>query len=304
MIRRSVRVAVSLFLWLAGGRQLDAQPVPRPVTLPAGLRVRVTAPDVLPARQTGLIVRHGADSLVLVRDEGTVRIAIPAASITRLEVSAGRPRRRPALIGAGIGFIGGAVVGATWGKREDPNGFGGLLGLIAGAVVGPPVGALIGAAVAPEQWDRTRQPATASREQPATASTGTDASGAPAAPFLALPLGSEVRLHTRLTPQRSHGRVTALSADSLVLLRRDDRVAHAWRNLSQLEVRRGRDRWRGFRRGALIVGAFTAAVAAPDIGEDGFTTGSYVTTVIGNALLGGGVGTLLAPRSWHVLPLR
>lgn len=131
-----------------------------------GTRVRVTAPTLGLSRQEAVIEALHLDTLVL-RTEAT--IAIPRASLTRLEIYGGRhshPWR-----GAGIGALGGLLVGGTIGfvacenyTVTTPTGVGNCLDsregaqiiLVAGLGLGAAGGALlglgIGALIKTDKW--------------------------------------------------------------------------------------------------------------------------------------------------------
>jgi hypothetical protein len=282
----------------------------QPTRLPVGLRIRVTAPSVLPAPAVGNVVRADPDSLVLTLHDGTVTRALAAAQISELAVSGGRPKRTRVLVGAGVGFLGGMVLGGYLVGKDDPGGFGALAGMMAGMIVGPPIGGLVGAATATEKWDVRpggyNVPATPSVRPPSEVEAAFSARPS-AEPPLQLALGSEVRVRDVAGAQGSRwrdGRVERNTPDSLILARKGTAHAHAWRNLGELQVRAGEDRRRGFTRGALIAAVLTAAVAAPDIGKDDFTRDAYAGTIITNGLLGGLLGgAVFAPKGWQRIPI-
>lgn len=93
--------------------------LPASVDLPAqqeppvapGDRVRVTARNIDPDPLVGTLVALGADTCVLEVKSRAEPLALPLASVTKLEVS--RERRSKAGIGATVGFIGGALAGAV-----------------------------------------------------------------------------------------------------------------------------------------------------------------------------------------------
>ena len=134
---------------------------PRPVKV--GDRVRVTAPDV---RSAGIVQLLTADSLVM-RPEYVIvmrpeyvtpnRLAIPLASVTRLELSMPRTlgwqAGQGALYGSTIGVFGGSIVGFTACLVPD----GAINCARAGAVIfgagGALVGAIIGAMTTGTRWE-------------------------------------------------------------------------------------------------------------------------------------------------------
>ncbi len=161
-----------------------------PPPVKVGDRVRVTAPDV--GRREGtvqllttdsLVIRpeYGAwpvqllttDSLVMQPEYGewTVYLrrqpnplAIPLASVTRLEVSRGRKSRVGR--GAGIGLLGGGLLGLTissvvlarnngctgQGFVEPTRGGCIALATVGGAVVGTLLGLVVGAMASTDKW--------------------------------------------------------------------------------------------------------------------------------------------------------
>jgi hypothetical protein len=121
---------------------------------PAGIRVRVESPTFGKVKQIGTLLSAGADSIVLRPVDLTNSIALPTASVTRMEVATGRHTRRAK--GALIGFVvagsaGTAIAAATW-KKPKPcmfcmdfgrwgdaafiGGFSGILGAVGGFIVG------------------------------------------------------------------------------------------------------------------------------------------------------------------------
>lgn len=118
-----------------------------------GARVRVLAPLVAPERLTGTVVAASADSLALGVADGSATLRLDKHTLESLEVSRGRARLKWGLLGAGVGLLAGAIVGAELGGQDDPSGFGALAGFLGGAVVGLPAGAVGGALLAPERWD-------------------------------------------------------------------------------------------------------------------------------------------------------
>ena len=135
-------------------------------SLAAGTRVRVTAPVLGLERREAVVEALRFDTLVL-RTEAT--IAIPPASLTRLEIHSGR-HRHP-WRGAGIGALGGLLIGGTIGfiacehyTVTTPTGVGNCLDsregaqiiLVAGLGLGAAGGALlglgIGALIKTDKW--------------------------------------------------------------------------------------------------------------------------------------------------------
>ncbi len=99
----SERSITFVLICISGGAptEIAAQ---EPLVFEPGVRVRVTAPDCgLRGRATLRFRALRADTLVLDTTE------CPLASVTRLDVSGGQ--KSHALLGAGIGFAAGALVG-------------------------------------------------------------------------------------------------------------------------------------------------------------------------------------------------
>lgn len=124
----------------------------------AGVRVRVTAPEIDPAPIVGRVLRVEADSLHLVRQgEGgiAVPLSIPLDGIERLEVSDGTNRHfgKGLLIGGGIGLIGLGLIGGE-GLRDTDFGYTGgfVLGGAVGLAGGAAVGFLVGGVTRTEKW--------------------------------------------------------------------------------------------------------------------------------------------------------
>ncbi|MFN8715899.1 MAG: hypothetical protein ACK6DP_04815 [Gemmatimonas sp.] len=133
---------------------VDAQAVP----IPAGARLRVSAPAWSRRAVVGTFDTLGPDTLVLTADGAGTRLQIPRAAITRLQRSEGRNRHRGAVRGALIG-LGASVVGGFLclavcpTDPEDGANLAPVGGLFLGLFVGAPVGGLLGGTVwAPERW--------------------------------------------------------------------------------------------------------------------------------------------------------
>lgn len=124
-----------------------------------GLRVRVTSPDVTPPVVTGVIGAVSTDSLVLLRRIGardTLRMSVPMAAITKLEVSQGRHSRWQTglVIGAAAGALTGAVIGAASGEdllfTSTANAF---IGAVVFTPIGGTIGLVAGALTKHEDWE-------------------------------------------------------------------------------------------------------------------------------------------------------
>jgi hypothetical protein len=154
MRHAAILVAILAFVPLASA---TAQ-VPPPVKV--GDRVRVTAPDV--RRREGTVQLLTTDSLVmrLPGYGGTPnRLAIPLASVTRLELSmpGGSRAGQGALTGLAIGGVGGAIVAGTAcaGDQllEDAAVGCALVGAVFFGAGGALVGAIIGAMTTGTRWE-------------------------------------------------------------------------------------------------------------------------------------------------------
>jgi hypothetical protein len=121
-----------------------AAPLPAP-----GTRVRVTAP-ALRRPITGTLLDVSADSLRLRRDIHGDTVSVATASLSALEVSAGRRTHR--LRDSGIGFLAGAGIGAVVGlatyRKSDCSAscldFGPGFDAVAGGIVFGAAGVVIG----------------------------------------------------------------------------------------------------------------------------------------------------------------
>ncbi len=127
-------------------------PHARPVVAP-GARVRVTAPLMAPEPLVGTVLKLDADTIFLT---GVAlrrgKVAVPVASVKRLEVSRGRSSL--ALQFAVIGFIAGAWIGANAVENQSFYSIDEPLATLAGvAVVGGVAGAVVGSAIGSEQWE-------------------------------------------------------------------------------------------------------------------------------------------------------
>ena len=163
---RSSAIAVGLFLTCVGSRATLRAQLPPEVQV--GSRVRVWLPE--PNRQIdgpmrrqllrGTLEEVDDDTLRLVVPGVAGEVAIPRASVRRLDVSRGRPSR---LGSAFERAFGGALLGAVfWGAMNDPGRFDGphykadwrAAGV--GAAWGAGIGAAIGIVWPHEQWRRVR----------------------------------------------------------------------------------------------------------------------------------------------------
>lgn len=151
---RRLGPAAALLVSLVLAPAAPAQYTLSQVQLPTGARVRVTAPTLLPERVVGRVIARTPDGLAISKDQGRVQVSFAPEQIEMLEVSEGRQRLRWSVLGGLGGMVAGGSIGAWQGGRNDPSGFGAALGLIGGSMVGLLAGAISGAILAPERWER------------------------------------------------------------------------------------------------------------------------------------------------------
>ncbi len=130
-----------------------------------GVRVRVRAPSTVAGRLTGTVIARSADSVSLA-SPNAVPMQVPLSALTSVEVSRGKSRRdgavRGVLWGAGVGAGFGLLVlaapdyceqayapGTPCSRNEDAS------AMVLGSVL---TGALIGAIVGRERWERLSLP--------------------------------------------------------------------------------------------------------------------------------------------------
>lgn len=160
---RSRRILATCALVCAG-----ALVVARPLAAQAGdlhlgdiARVSATTPALY--NFVGRVVALTDDTLALEPDNAGPRIAIPRAALTSAERRLpNASRAQHTLAGAGIGFLGGAILGAAWGALVTPscsgaeNPCGALAGAVLGGVgigtVGLVLGTVIGVGMPVERW--------------------------------------------------------------------------------------------------------------------------------------------------------
>jgi hypothetical protein len=138
-------------------------------SLEPGTRVRVTSDSL--GRVVGVVAPAGRDTIAVTTPDGGSRVAIPVASVERLDVSRGRTAgagaARGALIGAAVsGGLGVAATGLVYfyERRHDATRScyescylgTAIVGVLSGVVLlgSTATGALIGAAVGAEGWRR------------------------------------------------------------------------------------------------------------------------------------------------------
>ena len=117
-----------------------------PPDLVPGARVRVTAPDIAPNPLTGTISALSGQAITLAIKGRADEVSVSRRSISRLEISQGRNRRKGLLIGGFAAAAVGAVVGGigcrdsadfdSWQCAAILGGFGFAAGAGVGAIVG------------------------------------------------------------------------------------------------------------------------------------------------------------------------
>ena len=156
---RQIALFLSLLL-LASFADLSAQEV----LLAPGARVRVSVPTFNPttrlrgqARWVGTLVTLSADTLVLKPKDQSAPLAIPLASVTRLDVSRGRV----SCTGRGIltGSLASLALGLGLLASASPEDIGdappaaGLIFLAVFTVPGAVIGGIVGSKVGGERWE-------------------------------------------------------------------------------------------------------------------------------------------------------
>ncbi len=127
-----------------------------PPPVKVGDRVRVTAPDLGIRKQAGRFEALRADTMVVAVADSTM--TFPVAFVTRLEVSRGQKSR--AGQGAGIGLLGGGLLGFLISSRNCTEGTGFLdtreaciqVSTVGGAIVGTFLGLAVGAVIMTDHW--------------------------------------------------------------------------------------------------------------------------------------------------------
>lgn len=131
-----------------------------------GAHVRLTAPELRMRGVTGTVVDMKADTLFIVRWHQAPRTAIPVDKLSRLEVSAGKNRRRGMIRGGAIGLVLGGLMGVgIAGLTESDSGPDGISSSEDVAIMACTTGLItlmgvgVGAAMAPHRWqDATLHP--------------------------------------------------------------------------------------------------------------------------------------------------
>jgi hypothetical protein len=127
-----------------------------PPTIEPGERVRVTAPDFGLQKSVGTCLSL-SQGVMAFEPAGSSQLTIPTGSMTGLEISRGR--KSNTLKGLGLGFLGGAALGAVIGLLVDEHGndLAPWNAAVVGAAVfgagGAVVGAGIGTAIKTDRWE-------------------------------------------------------------------------------------------------------------------------------------------------------
>jgi hypothetical protein len=257
------------------------------LTYPLQQRVRVSAPSLVGERVVGRVAAVDSSHLQLsVTPLGTI-VAIPYQAITEVRASRGRDRsrsaKRGALIGVGLGTY---FFATTYPEIREGDYFG--LGFIAVSLVSfaitPGAGAIVGYAVAPEQWEPRRIPA----------------------PLASGPVATNIRLvpdeHIRLRARDAtlSGRVAGQTRTVVTIRTSDATVPVPWIDVTRLEVRGGKNRRLGALIGAMaFIGLGVLGEQSAPTESTGERIGAFAGATIVGALLG---SRFLAPRGWSPLP--
>lgn len=125
------------------------------------------------------------------------------------------------------------------------------------------------------------------------------------APGVTLQPGADVRVTRAHPDKRLRGTFVAADGDS-IWIRRGNVTPSAipFSSVRQVAVRHGRDRWRGFKYGAALLGGIGVVFGGVDVARGNLSIGEYLVTVIVNGGIGGVVGAAVAPRGWTEIPLQ
>lgn len=285
---RTAVAAIAWFLLSAGG--LRAQDQLRP--LPAGERARIYAGRATIEPVVGRVVASDSAGVSLVFGRAAAMLWLPVSQIRMIELSEGHPRLSWGVMGAGVGLVGGMLLGAAIGQAVEPSGWGVLIGIELGVLLGPIAGGVVGAVVAPEQWEIWPLPRGDAAAAPPTSRAR-----------ITLPSGVDVRLEG-VGGGRVRGTVAGQDTGSLTIRARGERVTstHRWSELRQLEIRGGRDRKRGAAIGALVLGGIAVVFGGIDATQGEMSGGELAETIVGNSVIGAGLGWVFAPAGWVGVP--
>lgn len=140
-MRPLLSALVVLLLVAADGRAQTTLREVRPDQL-----VRVETFDG--GRTIGHFVAATADTLMVSSSRTRDRLAIPFESIRKVEVHAGYNRSAAVGVDTLVGLVGGLGLGVLCARVCDD----GALAPVGGLFLGPPIGALLGALLAPSRW--------------------------------------------------------------------------------------------------------------------------------------------------------
>lgn len=130
-----------------------------PAPVHPGQRVRVRSTVAHAPVLTGAVESIGRDTMIVRHEDGAgVATAIPLSSVAQLQVSQGRHSKwvTGLLIGAGVGAVAGAIIGAATYDEDDPFFSAGENALAAALLftpIGGLAGAIIGLQVKTERWE-------------------------------------------------------------------------------------------------------------------------------------------------------
>lgn len=128
-----------------------------------GTRVRVTAPNFLPAPVTGIVTAYRQEGLSVAAEGTADTVLLPLRAISRLDKFAGGSRgstawyrgRWGAFIGGGLGLLATPLIARTTDRSMGESAaIGGAIGLGTGLTLG----LAFGAAAPRERWTWTIQP--------------------------------------------------------------------------------------------------------------------------------------------------
>lgn len=155
---RSTLLLSALCIGAGASAESSAQTRTAP-PVPLGSRIRVEiGPEDSSRTLIGRLTEWGSDTIAL-GVPGGAALRIATGAVTRVDVSRGKGVvASHVLVGAGIGFVAGALVGGAVGSSGSSESWIAPLqtvgGMITGALVGGAGGAIVGMAVPGEKWRR------------------------------------------------------------------------------------------------------------------------------------------------------
>lgn len=133
---------------------------------------------------------------------------------------------------------------------------------------------------------------------------GSEALAAQLAPGVTLQPGTDVRVTLPSPASRVRGRLHSVDRDRIRLQRGDAAPrALAFANVQRVSLRQGRDRRRGMKLGAAILGGVALVFGGVDASRGVISVDDYIGTVVGNTAIGALLGAAAAPRGWIDVPL-